>query len=631
MARIGVMGLVLLSIVGGSSGASELPWLRTSGTRVVDEQGRAVWLRGTNFGSWLLIEPWIPSLMPRLSGAELEAQVLRSAALIGREKEARKVLDELKADGGITQERLGEDFGKRFGEVAGAVDAARLTEEVLKVIGQPDEFRLWKALGQRFSEDQVRQVREAYRDHWINEQDVINLKKSNMNMVRVPFFYQLLEDDSRPGVYKEEGWRRLDSVVGWCRTHGVYALLDMHGVPGGQNDADHSGVSMRNALWKERQWQDRAEAMWVAVAKRYAGQPAVLGYDLMNEPWGAPTPKVLHDFHGRLYRAIRKVDPRHILVMEEGYKQYWTFPSPKRRGWENVMYSLHFYLPTTLGLRPFETLTRSIMPQWYLLMRSYNVPLFVGEFSSQTEAGGGAEAMALSFREMNRLGFHWAPWTYKKVDMDPPASLWGLYMWPGKWAGVPMTSGTFEEICEAIGRYDSKNFVPHSGYLKAFRDHGVGAGGPDTALVGDMDVRIHAVMPRIREALAKDLTEQEVEKALAACLDAAEAFRTLDGSGQAFLELGPFYFELGAPVPAAAREKLVKAYGSLEAFSSVWMRMSGGIWFVPRGEAEATNIDSDLTVTPGTVRVLAKMKPQIDRMAAKIAGSKEPSIDVTEP
>ena len=610
---------------------AEMPWLGVRGTQVIDETGKIVYLRGTNFGSWLLIEPWIPSFMPRYEDDQLEKEVMKVAEKIGRQAEARKVFDEMKQRSPMDPEHFAEAYLNRFRELAGVVAAARLAWDVMGRIGIADEFRLWRSLACRFSDAQVQELKDTFRSHWINEQDVVNLKKANMNMVRVPFFYQLLEDDHRAGEYKPDGWRWLDAVVGWCRKHGVYVLIDMHGAPGGQNDAGHSGVGMRHQLWTKPEWQDRTEAMWVAVAKRYADEPAVLGYDLMNEPWGAPTPKVLHDFHDRLYRAIRGVDPRHILVMEEGYKQLWTFPDPARRGWQNVMYSLHFYLPQGRGVAPFEVLARDVMPQWYLLMKSYNVPLFVGEFSSQTEKGGGAEAMAIAFRAMNRYGFHWAPWTYKKVDMTPPPTLWGLYLWPGKWPGVPTIAGSFDDIRAALQRYDSRNFVPHEGYLKAFIDHGASAGGPDTHLVSELDARIAKVMPRIRRVLRQTLTEAEVAKALESCVAAAEVFRALDGSGEAFLEMGPFYFELGGHLPPAAEQKLVAAFGSMEAFSAVWMRLSMGIWFVPRGKGDATNIDAELTVTPETVRLLAKMKPLIDRTAARIAGSKAPFIDVTRP
>jgi len=626
-AMIFALGLAASSALGDQ----KMQWLRTDGMRIVNEDGQTVYLRGTNFGSWLLIEPWIPSMMPRPDSAELEKVVLRSARKIGKEEEAKQVFEEFKGKPRMKDMEFFEAWRNRFTELAGQVAAARLALDVLPHIGLVDESRLWKLFEKRFSKAQVQELKDAFRSSWINEQDVVAVKNANMNMVRVPFFCQLLEDDDHPGVYRDDGWRWLDAVVGWGRKHGVYILLDMHGVPGGQNDAGHSGVAMRNLLWFRPEWQDRAAALWKAVASRYADEPTVLGYDLMNEPWGAQTPKVLHDFHDRLYKTIREVDSRHIIVMEEGYKQLWTFPSPARRGWTNVVYSLHFYMPRDKGTQPFESLARRLMPQWYLLMRSYNVPLFVGEFSSQTEEGGGAAAMEIAFREMNRYGFHWAPWTYKKVDMDPPQSFWGLYMWPGKWPGVQVNTGSFKLIKEAMARYDSANFVPHKGYLEAYKRHGCSAPGADAELLKNMDARIAALMPGLKRTMGVTLQEDEALKTLATCKAAAEAFRELGGDGSEFLEMGPFYFELGGHLPEAAERAVIREFGSIQAFSDVWMRLSAGIWFVPRGGAEMTSIDADLTVAPETVQLLARLKPKIDAAAAEMAGRKGQSVDVTQP
>jgi len=104
---------------------------RTDGMRIVNESGQSVYLRGTNFGSWLLIEPWIPSLMPRPDSAELEKVVLRSARKIGKEKEAKQVFEELGAKPRLKEMEFFQAWRDRFTELAGQVAAARLALDVL--------------------------------------------------------------------------------------------------------------------------------------------------------------------------------------------------------------------------------------------------------------------------------------------------------------------------------------------------------------------------------------------------------------------------------------------------------------------------------------------------------------------
>jgi len=93
-----------------------------------------------------------------------------------------------------------------------------------------------------------------------------------LNCIRVPFNYRHFEDDINPGVYKEEGFRLLDRVVERCTRENLYVVLDMHAVPGGQNQDWHSDSGVHKALfWQHKEFQDRAVNLWVALAKRYAG------------------------------------------------------------------------------------------------------------------------------------------------------------------------------------------------------------------------------------------------------------------------------------------------------------------------------------------------------------------------
>jgi len=85
-----------------------------------------------------------------------------------------------------------------------------------------------------------------------------------MNMVRVPFFCQLLEDDDRPGVYSDDGWRRLDAVVGLGTQTRRIRPLGYARRSRGQNDAGHSGVAMRNCSGSNLSGRDRTVALWKA-------------------------------------------------------------------------------------------------------------------------------------------------------------------------------------------------------------------------------------------------------------------------------------------------------------------------------------------------------------------------------
>src|SRR4051812_4074115 len=70
--------------------------------------------------------------------------------------------------------------------------------------------------------------------------DAAFLASLGLNCVRIPLNYRHLEDDDRPGELKEEGFRRLDQAVDACAAAGIWSILDLHALPGYQNQHWHS-------------------------------------------------------------------------------------------------------------------------------------------------------------------------------------------------------------------------------------------------------------------------------------------------------------------------------------------------------------------------------------------------------
>jgi aryl-phospho-beta-D-glucosidase BglC (GH1 family) len=120
--------------------------------------------------------------------------------------------------------------------------------------------------------------------YFMTEDDIRFIASLGANTVRVPFNYRHFEDDRKPFKYKKEGFARLDRVIGWCRKHGIYAILDMHAVQGFQNTDWHcDNPGMFPWLYEHPHFQERAIALWQAIARRYKNEAGVAGYNLMNE------------------------------------------------------------------------------------------------------------------------------------------------------------------------------------------------------------------------------------------------------------------------------------------------------------------------------------------------------------
>ena len=184
--------------------------------------------------------------------------------------------------------------------------------------------------------------------------DAAFLAELGLNCVRIPVNYRHLESDLRPLEIIEDGFRQLDRAVEAGAAHGVYSIIDLHALPGSQNQHWHSDNPTHRALfWEHRHFQDRVVNLWEAIADRYKGNAWVAGYNLMNEP-ADESRAVVGPFYERLAAAIRAVDPDHILLFDGNtYSTEFSFFGEPL---DNAVYTLHDYVPAGLGacrpLRP---------------------------------------------------------------------------------------------------------------------------------------------------------------------------------------------------------------------------------------------------------------------------------------
>ena len=177
------------------------------------------------------------------------------------------------------------------------------------------------------------------------EIDFQRVRAMGMNAIRFYMYSGTLEDDAAPGVYKQSGWQWLDQNLTWARKHGVYLILNMHVPPGGfQSNGDG------HALWDVRANQERLIGLWRAIAKRYAGQPMIAGYDILNEPGVSKDIAQWQSLATRIVAAIREVDREHIVIVERvnSIAKKWTNDASMNFFLvddPNIVYTFHFYEP----------------------------------------------------------------------------------------------------------------------------------------------------------------------------------------------------------------------------------------------------------------------------------------------
>lgn len=209
-----------------------------------------------------------------------------------------------------------------------------------------------------------------------------------------------------------------------CERHGLYAILDFHALPGAQNQHWHSDNGTHRAgFWSYRHFQDRAVHLWEAIAGRFRGNPAVAGYNLMNEP-GDPDGTVVKPFYDRAVQAVRAVDPGHIIFLD-GNRYSTDFSIFEGAPlYENTVYAAHDYaLPGFVfgGPYPGETqgvyVDRAQVERTRLkrteFMRATGAPIWIGEFGPlyTGDAQRGDQRYRLLQDQLAIYAEHGASWT----------------------------------------------------------------------------------------------------------------------------------------------------------------------------------------------------------------------------
>lgn len=255
---------------------------------------------------------------------------------------------------------------------------------------------------------------DAFYDAWlanhVRKIDIDSLAAWGFNSVRLPMHYNLftlpIEDEPVPGqnTWLTKGFELTDSLISWCRQNQMYVILDLHAAPGGQgydqgiSDYDPSKPS----LWESVDNRNKTVALWKRLATRYANEPIIAGYDLLNEVnWNMNGNAALRALYRQITDSIRSVDTKHIIFIEGNwFANDFTGLTPP---WDNNMvYSPHKYWS--------HNDKGSI--QWVLDLREdHNIPLYLGE-SGENSNVWFRDAIALLEGE----GIGWAWWPMKKVE-----------------------------------------------------------------------------------------------------------------------------------------------------------------------------------------------------------------------
>lgn len=251
-----------------------------------------------------------------------------------------------------------------------------------------------------------------YHTHFTTSADFAAMKAMGANSIRIPLLASQLMPREQPAappyVYSDYGFSWLDSVVVWAERHDLGVIWDMHGAPGAQNRENISDSDGEARLWTEPDvYWPQLDSLWLKIARRYAGNPVIIGYDLLNEP-------LLRRYEGideadlrRLYvlltEAVREVDSTGIIFIE-GDDWAQNFRALEPIDWDpHLVLAFHSYPPTA---------SADELASWDSLRTRYHVPLWHGE-TGEVEAPFERNRQATAFLRSANVGWSW--WTHKKI------------------------------------------------------------------------------------------------------------------------------------------------------------------------------------------------------------------------
>ena len=244
----------------------------------------------------------------------------------------------------------------------------------------------------------------TFRDTYIGEDDIRFIKSVGFNTIRIPLHWDLFMTSD--GAIEGPGWALLDRVIGWAKAAGLYIIVDLHAAPGGQTGINHDDGPGYPLMFYVPRDRDLTVKLWQAIAQRYAGDPTILGYDLLNEPI-APYHDIatlnprLEPFYERITAAIRAVDPGRVAILAAGQwsSSFDMFGPPFA---PNLAYTYHSFWAST---------KRDSIQRHLNFSNRYNVPLFLGETGELTDEWNA------EFRKLHEEhGIGWSFWTYKNLD-----------------------------------------------------------------------------------------------------------------------------------------------------------------------------------------------------------------------
>lgn len=304
----------------------------------------------------------------------------------------------------------------------------------------------------------------------LTEDDFAGIEAQGFNVVRLNISWSALEPER--GEFDDAYLAQIGTAVHWAKEHGIYVVLDMHqdswfngdteegtacrpgtdpmwgydGAPGwatitdgaprcqfqGRDISAAGNRAFQHFYFDTDGVQTALVETWGRLAEEFRDEPAVAGYNLLNEPGFGETAPVttsylLGRYSDRAIQAIRAAGAPQIVFVEPSI--LWSGlgfdsgPLPGFTSDRNIVFAPHLYaesltMDRSLGIPPIVGMAR----QFELAQRvadSYDAPLWSGEYGYWGDEEDVVERLSryAVLEDEHLLGS--AYWVWKQACGDP--------------------------------------------------------------------------------------------------------------------------------------------------------------------------------------------------------------------
>lgn len=270
---------------------------------------------------------------------------------------------------------------------------------------------------------------------WITESDFQWLQSQGINMVRIPIgYWNVINDPYSMFVPKDPSVSLtfIDKAFDLAAKYGMQVLLDLHGGPGSQQGADHSGC-VGPTGWNTQQNIQLSIDTIKALAARYSSRSNLFGFELLNEPgWDLENTQhsALSYYYQQAYWWIRSYTTSAVVVINCLYGNFydqWNKEMTEDQGFYNVFYDRHMYdcFGDNSHVSTQQHITNAYNWAGEMLSNNMEKPVIVGEWSMATGDNPGGQAFLDA--ELSSWGntMGWFFWNYKLAS-DKTNSAWSF-------------------------------------------------------------------------------------------------------------------------------------------------------------------------------------------------------------